>query len=277
MWQYLLTRQMTADRKMREEYLKALNDRIDKIIKSNQTSEIKIDIFPRVRDYVAKRFGDIDFSDLKIYISSSEVFKRAGFQFAYGLYVHHLGVILLQDMNSKKNPKLKTEFERRLSEQLDSDLNTEDILVHEMMHAVSGKTGRSTKRYTHVEEEFAYTNTIPFYKDRGLSDDHIVKYYLTFCVNDILANVDDLKDAVLSASKDDPVMLANYESVVNTKKVKTFFSTYADVLIPAIINKGKEQAKLMIDLYNKYGARTVYSETSSEVSRFGNIDFDTDL
>lgn len=264
---------MNADKHFREVYLEKLSKKVQKVINSKTTKEINLNAYTDVKNYINERFSNVDFSGLHIYIAHPDAFSRAGFKYALGLYVHHLDIILIQLMSEHKKLNYKNVFEKSIAEQLDQDLTTPDVLVHEMMHAVSGRTGRSTRIYAHAEEEFAYTNTVPFYKNKGMSDEEIIKYYLTFCTNDIIGNHDELRDSL----KGNDVLVEEYDSAVQKQKVMEFLNKHTTTICPIIIEKAKERAHLMIELYNKYGVQTVYTENVQNVSRFGDLDMDNDI
>jgi len=129
---------------------------VERVIAHNLTKRKYLSDFPAVAEYLEERFPDVDLSEVALYLSPPRVIDRC-IQDVGGCYTSSLNVILVKD-KIDKSTKPKGKFEKLMQETCGVKADVEDVVVHEFLHAVSHKIDRSLSRYTHMEEEFVYTN-----------------------------------------------------------------------------------------------------------------------
>lgn len=245
----------------------------DRVISNKKTERKSLLDFPAVADYLAGRFPDVDLSAVSLYISPPKVIEQAGWKDIGGCYVRDLDVIFVKSKIST-HKKSKSKFQRMVHEICDAHVDVEDVVVHEFIHAVSSKIGRALSRYTHMEEEFVYTNCIDFYKAKGLSEEEIAdSNFLPFCLNDVYKSPKDMAKILsqLGCSIEEVRELSDFE-------YQRWANTHAGDLVPLLKKKAQEKAHQMIELYKKYGEmnRTSVDEKPEDptTARFSALEID---
>ena len=252
---------MEIDRKAE---LESEKRQVLRIIKSRSTLKKSLLDYPPVEKYLQEKFPEIDITDISIYVTSPRVMRSCkSFKNCAGVYLPFMKTILMKSIVHMMGGSDKGLFNRLLSkEKIKTEV--EDILVHEAMHAISGAANRSGRRYRVDEEEFAYTNCIDFYKQKGMSDvDIINKVYLPFCVCEVMER--DLKKMC--------------DSLPHSKDLKfddKFLDKHASFLVPKVLEKARGMGFSMIELYNKWGRGITLSgpPINSAAKRIGSIDFE---
>lgn len=209
--------------------------------------------FPVVKDYLNKKFSSVDISNIKIYISPAEFFDEASFGFASGIYFPTLLTVVINDRSNVKPEHCKSVFKNKLT-QMQSKVSTkiDDVLVHEMIHAISHKSNRSSQIYTNMEEIFVYTNCIEYYLERGVSEKEIIERdILPFCVADVLGNKDIFNKMLQDLYKVGVPSVDFWEMEEEDKEL--FLDQYVDFFISQIKRLAMEKGFFMIETYKKYG------------------------
>lgn len=245
--------------------------RADSVINNAQTVRKKLSDFPAVETYLTERFPGVDLSEVAVYVAPPKVIDKAGWKDAGGCYVRDLDIILVK---SKMEIKPKGKFQRLVHELCESHVDVEDVIVHEFIHAVSSKIGRSLARYTHMEEEFVYTNCIDFYKQKGLSEEDIANNnFLPFCLNDVYRSKRDMT-AIFSQ------IGAKIEQLreLTEAEYQKWANSHAEELVPLLKERAQKKAHQMIELYKKYGDlhKTSADEETDDLAaeRFASLEFD---
>jgi len=250
------------------------NKGIKNILDNSDTRKVSDSEFPNVWSYINKKFPDVDLSGLKVYISSDEVIQQNGWPQIGGCYIREIDTILVKDnMNfTQKNP---SKFYRLMDQLCSMKIDVEDVLVHEIVHAVSAKLNRASCKFQHMEEEFVYTNCIDFYTQKGMTEEDIVNNnLLPFCINDVYLSRSDMCD-IFSQSG---LSIEDVECL-NKDEFDEFCSKHANILAPIIKNKAQQKGHQMIELYRKYGCRmNITSEIpaikDSSTLRFSSLDLE---
>jgi len=209
------------------------------------------------------------------------VVNAAGFYGAGGFYVHHMKLIVVRKtitMGGEESSK-NTKFNKVFQKAIHATIDVEDVIVHEMIHAISGMVNRSTRRYTSAEEEFVYTNSIDFYKAKGMSDEDIVnKNFLPFCAQDIFNDTKELQRVFNKCNEIHGIKPPIMDAFLTTKKLNMFLGRHAEKIVPILVDQAKELGMHMIDLYNKHGRGilAVSAPTEDEAMRVRSIDFDSE-
>ena len=134
--------------------------------------------------------------------------------------------------------------------------DVEDVIIHELIHAVSHKLGRASKKFSHMEEEFVYTNCVDFYKGKGMSEEDMVNNnFLPFCMQDVQSSQSDM--AEVFACTNIPL---NEVKDLSEQEYTDFCDKHAEVIISSLKAKAKIRGHSMIDLYKKYGVEMYQTE-----------------
>ncbi len=245
-------------------------EKVQEVLSNSKTIQKTIGDYPRIASYLHEKFADIDVSDVKIYIATAKAMDNAGWGHAGGCYIHHMNLILIKKTMSRR--KQKNEFDQLLAEKIGIKLNVEDVLVHELIHAVSGKASRSSRKFVNQEEEFVFTNCIDFYKDKGMTESDIAtKVFLPFCVQNVF---EDGKTLMKVLSKYIPQGADSLKVLLDPYKL---LNKHAEEIIPKIVKKAHNNALKMIDLYKRYGSKTYFVSEAplmDQKERFASIDLE---
>lgn len=261
--------------KEQKAHRKAIQERVNKLTMS--AVEKRITNYPDVCDYLTAKFPSIDISQIPIYEASASAFKRSKWENVGGLFIPWLSVILVKD-SSDGTLVTKGKFEQELAKYRLAPSDIEDVVVHECLHAISSKAGRSSACYAHMEEEFVYTNCIEFYKNRGMTVDEIVENnFLPFCMQDVLSSRKDLND-ILQSMFDSGVKKVDYWSLTSAERRK-FENGCAVALVSEIVKKARNKGKHMVECYNKYGQGVSLptGDLTDKSLRFASINMDCDI
>jgi hypothetical protein len=256
---------------------KETEEKVNRVIQSSTTEKIHLkESFPEVAEFLSAKFPDLDLSDVAIYRASGRTMNRCGFESSGGLFVPHMNVILLR---SEVTIEAGTEnkFERAMDAAIRAEVQPRDVLVHELMHAVSAKT-RSGKKFRFGEEEFVYTNCVEFYVQHGMSDDDIVnRSILPFCINDVLADRKQMAAIFQEVRKQIPKLPDMF--TLPPERYRSLMNQHAKPIVDLVVTKGREKGHEMIRLYRQYGASRLHANeapTGGVSMRIQSIDMDDD-
>lgn len=225
-------------------------NKANKVIAHFATLKRTIKDFPSVSPYLKSKFPDIDISDVEIYLASPDVMDSVGWSFAGGLYIPHLCKIFVRKY-FKRN-KLLGSFNSSVN-QYQKSIQTEDVLVHECLHAISHKANRYSRKFQYPEEEFVYTNCVDFYSAKGMSDEQIVRgVFLPFCINDVMKD-DNEMSIIFAECKLDFDEFRRLRAKGDNRGVYKILNSYSVILVPKIISKAEVMGFFMIDRYRMYG------------------------
>lgn len=252
--------QWAINRKSSQHHQKANRENrkcVSRIINHAQTEQKQLSNYPKVQKYLNERFPEVNLTDVKLYLVAREALDYQSANIG-GCYIKNMRIIFIKN-NMRSSPQKRDKFEKIMRQHSRAKLLREDVLVHEYIHAVSDKIGRACNKHQHMEEEFVYTNCIDFYRERGMSDDDIVKNnFLPFCVNDVLSSRNNMIQifSELDISMADLVDLTEQE-------YKQLFNDHAEELVSKIVKKATGKATKMIELYNKFG-RDMYKVSANK-------------
>lgn len=263
-----------------QKYNQAKQDQKDKlgwsvkiIIQHRCTVKKSVKDFPMVHQYLYERFPGVPAHSIyitPIYLCDPAIMRNQGFYHIGGCFIPHLQVILVVKKieNGVSPPRLK--FDRLLSKH-HASADIEDIIVHELLHVISSKIGRSSRKFPHMEEEFVYTNCVDFYKKKGMTEEEIVtKNFLPFCIEDVFSIRGEL-DKIIAQLAESGIIVSDF---YDQHSYKRFMSRHAEVLVEKIVARAKEMGQRMIDLYNGPGEDQAESTNALDVSemRFVGLD-----
>lgn len=266
----------------RDKQREAAQEQVKSVIRSPKTSKKTLSDFPEVAKFFDEQFPELDLSDVSIYLTEPSVMNKCGFVEAGGLFCASMNCILLRRQISIEGGS-KSRFDRVLDKAIRAVVDPEDVLVHEMLHAVSAKV-RHGRQFIFGEEEFVYTNSTEFYiKRKGMSDDDIVdKNLLPFCLNDIMRDRKRLQEMFAEVRRTEagfPSPDAIFK--LRGEEWRRFMDKYAEIFVPRLVKMSQTMGHEMIRLYRQYGASLLHcnvapQQNSGTSMRFRNLDMDDD-
>jgi len=250
-----------------------MRNKVARITQHPLTVERDITDYPEIHAYIESRFPKVDVSDIVIYVADPGVIDKAGWKDIGGCYIDLLKVILVKNKITDK--KVRGKFKKMVQDLCAMKVDVEDVVVHELIHAVSHRINRASSKYSHMEEEFVYTNCIDFYKQKGMTEEDIVNNnFLPFCLYDVYGSAEDLS----------PVFAAVGSSLATVREMSkqsysSFLNKHAETIVPMIKEIAQKRAYHMIDLYHKYGADMHMTDASTPAEdpaslRFSALDLD---
>lgn len=260
-----------ADR-LRNQMFLELQDQVSRIIGHADTTKTSLSDWPNIQRHIVKFFPGVDVSTIPIYITSCGVMAENGLDECAGCYIDELKVILVKDHIVTNTPG-KSVFSRKITELASSTMDPEDVVVHELMHAIShkirGLAGARLRwyegtgiKYRTAEEEFVYTNCMPYYRAKGMTDKQVIdSIFLPFCISDVMSDSSYLPGLFMEFDIDferDDSQTQAYKTRIND-----LLNDNADILAPRIIEDARRRALKMIELYEKYGVQSPVMTTKS--------------
>lgn len=233
-----------------------------------------INDFPEINKFISDRFPTLSLENIPIYIFNEEVMIKGGFKGINGAFFPDLNYIICIDKPNVVLGKGKGIFFKMLHDTVKKELNIDDIVVHELMHAVSANTNRVNRVYKNNEEEFVFTNCIDFYKSKGMTDEDISESILmAFFLNEIM----ETKKHMVKLFQECDLSIDCFDS---NKEYLKQLNKNADKLVSRIVMKSKENSKHMIECYYKNNSNTkpnnipIKNITNSRSLRFKFLDTD---
>ncbi len=277
---------------IRQQTIKQLEKQVAFITRHQDTVCKSVADWPEIRQYLVSTFG-VDVSDVPVYVTTPEVMKKYGFEECAGCYIDELKIILIKNKIVTNTPG-RGAFSQKMDKVAGSTMDPEDVVVHEMLHAVShrirgtagarmrwyeGHAGGGVK-YRIAEEEFVYTNCMPFYRSKGMSDESVVNsIFLPFCIGDVMSD----RKFMLKLFKDVDIHLPDKSSCGHKEyksKINRLMNKNADVLVPLVVEEARSRAFKMIELYQKYGVKGQQQQNvdaADVTDRVRSLDLDDDF
>ncbi len=237
-----------------------------KLIKESR-KKLNVAHWPEVYDYL-KKFN-VNIIGVPIYMCTPMQFERAGLGFASGCFIPKACAVFIKDQN-KKAVVSNNRFDQVVNK-YSLKASIDDVVVHEMLHAVSFLMRRSSNKNIHMEEEFVYMNSIEYYMGKGMSEEDIVKkIFLPFSMQDVLMSPKYMNEFVLEIDSS-----VNFSALPEDKKM-SFLNIHAEAVSERIYNKGMSLGMGMINYFKKNGAPES-GKMTSESNRTANLILGSDL
>ncbi len=220
---------------------------VNRVIQHLGTSRVNVSRqFSAVYNYLHDRFSTVNITDIPVYLSPASVMnKHKEFKNIGGCFIPHMEVILIKDESGQCSFIPRRKFDRLLYEYRAS-VDIEDIVVHELLHAISSKLGRASRKRGHMEEEFVYSNCVDFYKQKGMSEDEIVtKNFLPFCIEDVFSMPGEMKKII---SKLETSGISTDQAYGTEQEHNRFVSRHAEVIVSGIVARAIELGQQVINL-----------------------------
>jgi len=232
-------------------------DQITKAIKHKSSIKLVYSQYPAAFEYVSKKFPDVPIKSVEIYRCDASYLNEIGLGGIGGCYSCFMQVIVISHEYEHQSVSDDIWGSVRATATID------EIIVHELLHYVSLHTGARASSME-VEEEFAYSNSIEYLRQKGYSDDDIVEknflpYFMTIVdtkqiVLDVFGEHGYFMDDLLKLSKDKLLKL--------TKK-------YDEEVFHLVKKAAIEKAKELIELNDNHD-----KEYYDEINDFSGISFD---
>jgi hypothetical protein len=160
---------------------------LDKIKSNKKTKIVSYEDFKSAFDYVDNMFPNAKVKEATVYMCPRRFLDNVGYKGIGGFYSRVEKIVVIPDsLSNLKDSNIPTNSDRWSA--IQSHITIEQILVHELLHYVSGKICE-TEKTMQIEEEFAYGNMIDFCRMRGKTDDEIiVDIFLPYLFSIIIPN-----------------------------------------------------------------------------------------
>ncbi len=260
------------EREQKEELSK-----VNKVLKQQHTRKKLIKDFPAIHKYLTTRFTDVDLSKVPIYLVSNQAMNNAGYQECNGCYYPAFDLILV-----KKTPSIcegrspRGKYAKSLRKAVQCALSVDDIVVHECLHAISKKTNRAARFFTKAEEEFVFTNSIDFYKQKGMSEDRIInECFISFCINNIVTSRKHMYRIFLELKEQEGLDITPVEKTYTEQEYDKFINKHGVALVAVIVKQAQTEAAKMVECYKSNQNVTTKGDfgLSEPSGRFSGIRF----
>jgi hypothetical protein len=211
-------------------------------------------------DYVDGLFPDGNVKDVIIHKVAAKDLAKMGYNGVEGFYDPVTKIVVLSGAHSSSyhgDKRFKVE----------AKVEKDEVIVHELCHYCYVAMGiRSIS--SEMREEFAYGYSIGYLRQKGHSDDFIIKYnFLPY-----LMNINREK-ATIKILAQNGITPAKYNSFSNYKK-KECNKMFAKKVFLLSKEMAEERGKQLIDLYSEKLEEGGYDEAydENEYGRYGMLD-----
>ena len=144
------------------------------------------------------------------------------------------------------------------------EVSEEDAFVHELYHAVSHATGRKTRKFVSLEEEFVYTRTIKWFLNKGYSENEVVEqYFFPFVMQDVLKSK---KNEIVLEIADEMGLVITQDQVSDFDFVNNFIEDHAESFVSKAAVRARAMGRKMLQSASEYSLR-------EKQDRFSLLDF----
>ena len=245
---------------------------IDKILKNIlrlrdhlNTKSFTYNDYKEAYDYVDNLFPESNVKEITVYKAPSTLMYKYGFGGAGGFYNKTYKVIIFS--GKKKTPKKS--YSDRFS--VSAKLNPDEVIVHELLHYCYFEEGKSSGS-TALQEEFAYGWSIGYLRDKGYTDEEIIRdNFMPF----LYGNVQN--DAVINIFRNNGIDPNEYNDF-HANKQQRIMKKYRKEIYNRCIKEATEIGQQLINLYSKkLETGPISNSTKNHVSPgFTFLDLDDD-
>jgi hypothetical protein len=249
-------------RSQRQKEFDDVKKKIDKIQNNINTEVIKYPEYKESYDYVDNLFPHIGVKTVSLFKANHKLLNKLGFGSAGGFYNNIYKTVIISDKFSKNKQCNKCAIEAKLTR--------DEVIVHELIHYcyfAEQKTGSM-----HMNEEYAYGYSIGYLRQKGYSDDNIIKNnFLPYLVSSV-------RDKIFrSVLLENGIKMTDY-NLFTTKKKMRIFKKYNKKVYDESLKQAIERGKKIIEIYNKKlnseNKNFTIEEEEKEENRFEIIDMD---
>ncbi len=172
------------NRKNREKKKKQLEEHrknMEVIKNSPVTDLIKYPEYKEAFDYVDNLFPGSNVKDINLYKTGAKLLEKLGYGGAGGFYDKETKVIVIASYQIT----YKNRYQHGYNFDIKAKITKDEVIAHELCHyCFTEEGGVSNSR--EIQEEFAYGWTLGYLREKGYTDDEIIKNnYFPFMVNEV--------------------------------------------------------------------------------------------
>jgi len=236
---YSISQSYLHDHNLRENSKKQYQGHVKSIEKIKKIALKKIEYpeFKEAYEYVDALFPRAKVKEIKIYKVASKDLARLGYGGAEGFYDTVSKIVVVCGARKPHVPVDKRCF-------IQAKIERDEVIVHELCHycyAFEGQRSVSSE----MREEFAYGWSIGYLRQKGYTDDQIIKYnFYPYLVN--ISQEEALRN-ILAQNR-----ISNQEYSAHTRyKRKEFNRKYGVKIFSRAKEIAIERGHKLINLYNK--------------------------
>ena len=250
------------DHNLRESSKKQLESHNKNIakIKKIALKEIEYPEFKEAYDYVDDLFPRVKVKEIKIYKVAAAALAKMGFGGAEGFYDTVSKIVVVCGARRTKTPIDKSCY-------ICAKIERDEVIVHELCHYCYGFEGQRSMS-SEIREEFAYGWSMPYLRQKGYTDEEIIKYNFLPHLVEI-----SKEEAMRNILAQNDISIREYNAH-STFKRKEFHRKYGKKVFTRAKELAMERGYKLISLYDskmKEGTGFI-NEEDDEVSRFDFLD-----
>lgn len=246
-------------RKEHAEQYQLTQKNIEKI-KRIALKQIRYPEFKEAYEYVDNIFPAVNVKNVVIYKVAAMDMAKMGYAEVEGFYDPVTKIVVICGARKKSDP-----VDRRYH--VEAKVDKDEIIVHELCHYCYIAEGHRSIS-SEMREEFAYGWSIGYLRQKGHSDEYIIKYnFLPYLMN-ICYN-----DATIKILAQNEMSPAQYNSSSNFKK-KEFNRSYGKKVFLLAKEMGTERGWKLLNAYSKkIEDGEGYVDIEEDRDRFSMLDF----
>jgi len=173
------TKMKQEKREKEKKELESFNDKIYRIKNYAVKTKIEYPEYKEAYDYVDKLFPQINIKNVVIYRVNGEYLAKLGFGSAGGFYVKSSKMIVLSSLAGSFRKKI-----RYNPRDICAKITKDEVIVHELIHYCFNQ--KDICKDSDQHEEFAYGWSIGYLREKGYSDEEIIKNnFLPYLYNSV--------------------------------------------------------------------------------------------
>jgi hypothetical protein len=249
------------DHKLRQD-AKDMYESTQKNIEKIKDIAIKIIKYPEFQeayDYVDNLFPRVKVKNISIYKVMARDLAKMGYGGAEGFYDTISKMIVICGARPKSQ-----DVDRRY--RVEAKIERDEVIVHELCHYCYYAEGKRSVS-SELREEFAYGWSIGYLRQKGYTDEQIVKYnFLPYLLG---LSFEEATKNIMAQNG-----ISNYEYNKHTKyQRKEFNRTYFGKIFRRAKEIATERGHKLIDLYSrKIEEGTGLTDEEEDVNRFDILD-----
>ena len=256
MTKYSIAEITRINRERREEIkesVKLNKEKIDKIVKDSNSKKIKYPEYKEAFDYVNSLFPIVGIKNITIYQTSARLLEKVGYAGVGGFYDRISKIIVVSSSPNFVRNKNKYAIQAKLSE--------DEVIAHELIHYCDVEEKRITSS-SNLAEEFAYGWSIGYLRQKGYTDEQIIKnnflpYLFQVEHRKVVAKIVDMREY----------------NLYSAKKKERFYKQYGRRIHKEAKEKAIEQGWILLKLYSDKLEEGIAGRKSTEMgNRFDLLD-----
>jgi len=213
--------------------------RFDKIKSTEGTEMVQYPQYRNAFDYVDSFFPQAEIKNVIVYFCPKKTLADVGYKNSGGVYCTYSRVIVVANDLIEKCDGIWNSVRARTT--------PDETLVHELLHYASDSRIKGRKVSSIYEEEFSYGYSIPYFIQKGWTEETIIdNYFLPHLIN--LLDKNDIKKKVLSDNDHDWI---EFLTMSDDEQKKVLKSVEQDLYDETIHRARKEGKKIFVAYKDK--------------------------